>query len=893
MSPITLIERAHRALEEVQDEPLRTQREAEMLLEEPEAGDEVRVVALWALARALLELDDVNQAAAALDEAIVLAEAFGDETMLANIRVSASVCYFSQGHSERAFAELDQAEAELTGHLLGRAIMQRALLEHRQGHHRSALVLFNESSPLLVLGDDRVGEARLLANRSALHSYLGNWREAESDLQRLTLLARALDQRVIEAVAVHNLAFLHGRLGDIPSSLDGFELAREAYAGAGSPARVIAALDADIVEVLHAAGLSAEAAVVAGETVAHCVEAGNTAAEAEARLRLAEALLAVGDRARALEESHLARVSFEADGRTAWAALAESVELMAMLDIAVWKQDLEAFKHWWDRSMAVAGVLADQDWYRQAARLRVDTARLAYDLGRRDLVLASLRDAADLRDATPPELRILAWHARALEGAVRSGSAEALAAVEAGLEVVREHRESFGSTELRALASAQGMALAELGLQLALETEDAFSVLLWAERLKAGALDLAPVRPPADDALTLALADVRNLEAQLREETASGTVDDSLRDRVRESEQAVSQILRRVSGEDSSGKILSSQNLSDLLDLARDNVVVEFLVSAGQLWSVTVRDNEPHVRCLGDVDLVDVELDNLLFALRRAARGPTSQASADAIRSSLERSVAALDEVLLATVDVDTHSPIVIIPTGRLHELPWNALPTLRGRAAVVSPSLRLWCRAPRDGEQSARDVLLMAGPGLNAAEAEVAEVAAIYAASQKPPVVFARTGPDATPATALEFMERVDLAHLAAHGTFREESPLFSTIHLFGASLTVHDLETLVTAPRVVVLPACSAGRSRTHFGDELLGTTGALLSLGVEALIAPVIEVPDEATRACMAALHHKLAAGSSPSTALDEVAGEVANDDDLRAVSAGLAFVCFGTR
>ncbi|MFV1990112.1 MAG: CHAT domain-containing protein, partial [Acidimicrobiales bacterium] len=438
----------------------------------------------------------------------------------------------------------------------------------------------------------------------------------------------------------------------------------------------------------------------------------------------------------------------------------------------------------------------------------------------------------------------------------------------------------------------QGKALAELGLRLVLETEDASLVLLWAERLKAGALDLPPVRPPQDEALALAMADVRNLEAQLREETAAGTADAELRERLQNRRQTVSQTLRGVSGQASSDSILGPDELNNLLAVASDRFVVEFLVSGGLLWSVSVMSLESQLHCLGPVTPVERELDNLLFAIRRAARGPVSEASADAVRKSIERSVAFLDEFLFAGVEVPPGTEAVVVPTGRLHELPWGALPSLRGRAPVVTPSLRLWCRAPRGSSPSANELLLMAAPGLDSAEAEIAEVAAIYAVSADPPVVLVHLGPAATPTRALELLERVDVAHIAAHGSFRDESPMFSSIHLDGGSLTVHDLETMASAPRLVLLPACSAGRSGTHFGDELLGTTGALLSIGVESLIAPDIEVPDDATRHCMAALHQKLAAGLAPNVALDEMVSEVIQDSDLRRVSAGLAFVCFGT-
>jgi hypothetical protein len=48
-------------------------------------------------------------------------------------------------------------------------------------------------------------------------------------------------------------------------------------------------------------------------------------------------------------------------------------------------------------------------------------------------------------------------------------------------------------------------------------------------------------------------------------------------------------------------------------------------------------------------------------------------------------------------------------------------------------------------------------------------------------------------------------LVHMAAHGTFRADSPLFSAIELDDGPLTVYDLERLRRAPRT---PSSRSGR-------------------------------------------------------------------------------------
>ena len=146
--------------------------------------------------------------------------------------------------------------------------------------------------------------------------------------------------------------------------------------------------------------------------------------------------------------------------------------------------------------------------------------------------------------------------------------------------------------------------------------------------------------------------------------------------------------------------------------------------------------------------------------------------------------------------------------------------------------------------------------------------------------------GARATAAEVHGAMEGADLVHLAAHGTFRSDAPLFSSLRLADGPLTVYELERLRAAPDTLVLPACDAAQSsRCGPGDELLGTAAALLGLGVGSVVAPVLPVPDEATTPLMLALHERLRRGSPPSVALAEAAARDTED------AVALAFVCIG--
>ena len=174
-------------------------------------------------------------------------------------------------------------------------------------------------------------------------------------------------------------------------------------------------------------------------------------------------------------------------------------------------------------------------------------------------------------------------------------------------------------------------------------------------------------------------------------------------------------------------------------------------------------------------------------------------------------------------------------------------------------------------------------GPGLPFARAEGAAVAALYGAGE-PLSGLAATAPE-----VLAALEGADVAHLAAHGSFRADNPLFSSLTLADGPLTVYDLESLATPPSLCVLSACESGLSDVRAGDELMGLTAALLSLGTATIVASVVAVPDEPTRTLMTAFHEQLAAGLRPAEAL--ALAQTGGGDGGERFAARAGFVCFG--
>jgi len=134
--------------------------------------------------------------------------------------------------------------------------------------------------------------------------------------------------------------------------------------------------------------------------------------------------------------------------------------------------------------------------------------------------------------------------------------------------------------------------------------------------------------------------------------------------------------------------------------------------------------------------------------------------------------------------------------------------------------------------------------------------------------------------------LDGADSVHIAAHGRFRDDNPLFCSLELADGNVTVYDLERLRKVPQRIVLSSCESGLSAVHAGDELMGFTAALFALGTCTIFAAVVPVPDEATKGLMLALDEALTKGTQPAQALVN-----ARSDNAKMSIAAAAFVCFG--
>jgi tetratricopeptide (TPR) repeat protein len=876
---------AEEALAVAQADPDRALRLASSALAavEPAEDAEVAVVAEWALGVAAWTREDLVRARGHLVRAVELADASGLTVRAAEARTSLLLVLASLGELPEALRQADLAAGALSGAAAARLAGQRAIVLHRLGRHDEALAGYRRALAGMRRWGDREREARLLSNRGVLHVHRGDYRAATADLLAAERLHVELGRELSAAEVRHNLGFVASRRGDVPEALRWFDLAEaqlRAHGQSGAPGLL------DRCETLLAVRLVAEARRVATTAIAELDASGAAMDVAEARLLLAQAALLDDDPAEAAAQAALAHRAFVDQQRPGWAALARYAGLRAAWATAGAPPELQ-------EATAVADELTHAGWAVPALDARLIAARIALDLGRAPEATAQLRAASAARSRGPADLRARAWHAEALLRRTQGDRRGAEAALRAGLRVLARNRATLGATELRVHATAHVADLDRLGTRLALESGEARRVLGWAERVRADfAGGTRAPRPPADREIADRLAELRHVVGQL--EQAGFAAEDPARLLRRQAalEAEIRRRSRHAAGErpgaaadGALGQGARRPSVPELAGALGERALVELVASDGALIAVSLVGGRACLHQLGSTAEVLAGVETLRFALARLARAGGA-AGRQAAVALLREASAALDRTLFDPVRRRIGDrPLVLVPTAPLHAVPWSALPSCRGRPVVVSPSAAGWWRAETaHGPSGLGRTVLVAGPGLEQAGPEVSDLAGVHQGAS------CLEGPDATTEAFLAAADGVDLVHVAAHGRFRADNPLLSSLRLADGPLTVYDLERLARVPRRLVLSACDAGLSAARPGDEVMGLAASLLALGSRTLVASVVPVRDTATRPLMVDLHRRLASGAGPAEALARAHATIADDDPETLSAAG--FVCFGS-
>jgi CHAT domain-containing protein len=783
-----------------------------------------------------------------------------DDARVADVLATYGATLVFAGRTADGLRRLQQAEPLTPPEQRPHLMLRRANVLYVAGRYDEALAEIDASITASQDHGDRLWTGRALNTRCLVRLARGEVAAAEEDAARAEEILGAVGQQLESAFAAHNRALAAHQRGDLPAALTLMDEVAARYAAIEvvQPDLVI-----DHAQALLTAGLAEEAYAMASvaleDTLLQPVK------RAEIILTAAQAALAVGDIDAAQVGGHLAGRLFAAQRRPMWAFRARLLALQAqylsghpeeLSDTAA--AAVTPRPHAEDRRRGARMLRQGRDLVEaleQAGATELPVAqllvgRIAHDAGRRDDAVTSLTAAAASRHTGSGLARAAGWLAAALLAELQGDRRALRRACRRGLDAVDEHRALLGDLELRALATRHGNELAHRAIKDVLAGGDARTMLWWVERWRATALTAA--RPPhgadgADDAdggqeqRVAALRDVSR-----RFDAADGAAADSLRRERDRRESEIRRAARHRRGADGGGK--PRFDLDGVLADLGDTTLLTLAYVDDTLHAVTVVDGRVRRRAVGPLATALEEARYARFTLRRAAYGRlTDLADLAAAGRRLQ------DALLGPHVGRLAAARVVVVPPAPLLTAPWGLLPAFADTELTVSPSASLWHAAHRV-PVSAGHLALVSGPGLSTGETEVTTLSPLYASAR------AVTGDAATVAGTLDLLEGARLAHIAAHGTFRADAPLFSSLELSDGPLTVHDLDRLHDPPREMVLSACDSGNAAPIGAHETLGLVSSLLAMGTSTVVASVVPVNDRATVEVMHEVHEVVRTGGS---------------------------------
>jgi CHAT domain-containing protein len=309
--------------------------------------------------------------------------------------------------------------------------------------------------------------------------------------------------------------------------------------------------------------------------------------------------------------------------------------------------------------------------------------------------------------------------------------------------------------------------------------------------------------------------------------------------------------------------------------LAPDSMLVQFYRVRDTFQACLLTRESLKIVALGSVSHLRRELQLLRFQLSKFRLGP------DYVRTFhsqlLDATTAHLQEFhrqLIAPIVKDLRSEhLIIAPHDFLHHLPFQALRDsgeyLGQRHSIsYTPSASVYYLCCTKGRRRGERSLVLGVPDPSAPQImeEVEAVAAVL------PDADAYVGPEATLEVLQEKGANARYLHIATHGWFRQDNPMFSSISLGDSQLSLFDLYHLNLPSELITLSGCGTGLNVVVGGDELMGLKRGLLYAGAEGLMLTLWDVNDQSTAEFMKLFYERLKTEPNKSKAVQYATEEI---------------------
>jgi tetratricopeptide (TPR) repeat protein len=837
---------------------------------------EIAALADWVHGIAFLTRGKTERAIESLDKAADFFLLESKELTAAQTRVSKLYALALLGRYDEAIAcgksvlktfekHHDDLAAGKIEHNLGNILMRQERYPQAQKYLASARARFLKinNQPQVTMAENALAIIYALQN---------DFREAENLYAQALRRAQKLDMPVTQAeieASMGNLALFRG---NFRPALQLLESSREKYLSLQMPHQEVIA-ELEIADAYLELNLSAEAAEIYARVTPKFSALKMRAEEARARLQFGRVLVLLGDHTKAFQQLKRAAKLFAEEKNEVGVGAAKLLEAQISLD----NRD-------WLNAGAAAG--SAENIFAKSGNIRHQLTAIwvggeaARNLGKLSSakVLKSVFEKA-LQYENPmiaqlSQISLGCWHLQ------KGGPQEAERHFKKAIELIENLRAPLPAEEFRMAFLADKLApyneLALICLRDPARYAEAFH---YVEEARSRALAEAVEESASGNIRT---ENESGELGKLREELnwfysrlnrAKPEEMAALQMEAKRREKKIAAVMRRANS--AGGKKVRGAQKLDLArlqkQLGRSRALVEYFGMEGKIWAFVLAGEKLAVfPRLCDEAEVEQLLEQLHFqfgALRYGANnlGNFLAGLTNKTNYYLQR----LYDLLLRPLEAAVNKKdLIFVPYRALHYVPFQALHNgdaylIETRAVSYAPSATVLqkCLLKKNGRIDDVVLLGFADEKIPLVDEEIGALAGVFRKSVH------LTGQKATFAAFRKNAGAADILHLACHGEFRPDNPLFSSLRLADGWVTVQDVCAMKLRPGLVTLSACGTGLNTIFGGDELLGLSRGFFSAGASSLLLTLWTVNDGAATSLMSDFYRKLKAGLGLSAALRE--------------------------
>jgi CHAT domain-containing protein/tetratricopeptide (TPR) repeat protein len=823
-----------------------------------------------------------------------------DELEAAKTRSSALQSLILLGRYERAEQTAAEARSVFERHgddtLLARLDINVGNLLHRLDRHQEALDKYERSLQFFRLrGGDPQATAAALLNSAVCLIILGRLDAALARFGEVSAHCRAHDMPLPALQADYNVAYLHFHRGEYTRAIELYRAAADQAHRLGD--RYHQALcQLDLSEIYLEVNLVDEAMeyLTAAQAAFAALGMRYESSKATTFLAIGESMKHRLMRAASLFAD--ARSGFEAEGNRAWCAMVDFHQAAVLLEAGRAPEALRL-------ASRARDLFAQGGQSRRAVLAELLLARAHLALG----AVAAAREQVDaalgrLEDQHLPHLTYQAFHVAGQVAEASHDPSAALGRYRAAGALLSSLRSHLHSEELQIAFARDKQKVYEslvwLGLDRGGDVASVAEAFAWVESAKSRALAdmIAPRAPLPASSRGDASALARRMR-RLREELnwyysqldaadfgRAGEADpallggvvtperaDEYRRRTRRFEDRLIRIMSRVRSRDLELDALHGGGAIGLdairQALPEGGLLIEYYEARGTVFAFVVGRDRLEAHAVSTSERVRRVQGYLQFQLsKQQLGGPYLGTFAEPLLRATQAHLRDLWRELIAPLAPLDATRIVVVPHGPLHRVPFHALwdgeAYLVDRCALTyapSASISYLCatRAPRPS----RGALVLGVP--DPENPGIADEARAVAAAL--PGARLLIGDEVTVEALRELGPGARHVHIAAHGLFRRDNPMFSAIQLGSSRLTLFDLYELDLASDVVVLSGCGTGLAVIEGGDEIIGLVRGLLHAGAQSVVATLWDAHDASTARFMELFYRHLLQSGDRASAL----------------------------